>query len=135
MTFDPSSICKDGTDEGSRSVVLRGQRSRLDVVAGEEGGQWCSGDRPTVGLILVQQPRGEDERKARCEDQQFEVLGSDVEVGGQPAGPHSRTKPRGQDEKGVMAGTSSEPSKTNHGEITLDLSAAGRSGGRVETRR
>ena len=28
-----------------------------------------------------------------------------------------------------MAGTSSEPSKTNHGEITLDLSAAGRSGG------
>ena len=86
MTFDPSSICKDGTDEGSRSVVLRGQRSRLDVVAGEEGGQWCSGDRPTVGLILVQQPRGEDERKARCEDQQFEVLGIDVEVGDQPAG-------------------------------------------------
>ena len=95
----------------------------------------CSGDRPTVGLILVQQPRGEDERKARCEDQQFEVLGIDVEVRGQPAGPHSRTKPRGQDEKGAMAGTSSEPSKTNHGEITLDLSAAGRSGGRVETRR
>ena len=86
MTFDPSSICKDGTDEGSRSVVLRGQRSRLDVVAGEEGGQWCSGDRRTVGLILVQQPRGEDERKARCEDQPFKVLGIDVEVGDQPAG-------------------------------------------------
>ena len=45
-------------------MVLRGQRSRLDVVAGEEGGPWCSGDQPTVGLILVQQPRGEDERKA-----------------------------------------------------------------------
>ena len=83
----------------------------------------------TLSLVFV------DERKARCEDQQFEVLGIDVEVGGQPAGPHSRTKPRGQDEKGAMAGTSSEPSKTNHGEITLDLSAAGRSGGRVETRR
>ena len=40
------------------------------------------------------------------------------------AGLHSRTKPRGQDEKGAMAGTIVEPSKTNHGEITLDLSAA-----------
>ena len=40
------------------------------------------------------------------------------------AGLHSRTEPRGQDEKGAMAGTRVEPSKTNHGEITLDLSAA-----------
>ena len=53
-----------------------------------------------------------------------EVLGIDVEVGGQPAGLRSRTKPQGQDEKGAMAGTRVEPSKTNHGEITLDLSAA-----------
>jgi len=53
-----------------------------------------------------------------------EVLGIDVEVGGQPAGLRSRTKPQGQDEKGAMAGTIVEPSKTNHGEITLDLSAA-----------
>ena len=47
-----------------------------------------------------------------------------VEVQGRPAGLHSRTKPRGQDEKGAMAGTRVEPSKTNHGEMTLDLSAA-----------
>ena len=52
------------------------------------------------------------------------MLGIDVEVGGQPAGPHSRTKPRGQVEKGAMAGTIEEPSKANHGVITLDLSAA-----------
>ena len=36
----------------------------------------------------------------------------------------SRTKPQGQDEKEAMAGTDVEPSKTTHGEITLDLSAA-----------
>ena len=52
------------------------------------------------------------------------MLGIDVEVGGQPAGLRSRTKPQGQDEKGAMAGTRVEPSKTNHGEITLDLSVA-----------
>ena len=43
--------------------------------------------------------------------------------------------PLGQDEKGARAGTSVEPSKTNHGEITLDLSAAGRSGGRGKTKK
>ena len=63
------------------------------------------------------------------------MLDIDVEVQGRPAGLHSRTKPRGQDEEEANAGTISEPSKTNHGEITLDLSAAGRSGGRGETRR
>ena len=62
------------------------------------------------------------------------MLGIDVEAGGQPAGLRSRTKPQGQDEKGAMAGTDVEPSKTTHGEITLDLSAA-RPGGRGETRR
>ena len=34
-----------------------------------------------------------------------------------------------------MAGTIVEPIKANHGEIALDLSAGGRSGGRGETRR
>ena len=65
------------------------------------------------------------------------MLDIDVEVQGRPAaaGLPSRTKPRGQDEEGANAGTIAEPSKTNHGEITLDLSAAGRSGGRGETRR
>ena len=53
-----------------------------------------------------------------------DVLGIDVEAGGQPASLRSRTKPQGQDEKGAMAGTDVEPSKTTHGEITLDLSAA-----------
>ena len=52
------------------------------------------------------------------------MLGIDVEVGGQPAALRSRTKPQGKDEKGAMAGTTVEPSKTTHGEITLDLSAA-----------
>ena len=52
------------------------------------------------------------------------MLGSLVEVGGQPAGPRSRTKPPGKDEKGAMAGTTVEPSKTTHGEITWNLSAA-----------
>eukprot|EP00434_Breviolum_minutum_P046515 symbB.v1.2.042125.t1/scaffold9296.1/size5384/1 len=31
---------------------------------------------------------------------------------------------KSKDEKGAMAGTTVEPSKTTHGEITLDLSAA-----------
>ena len=52
------------------------------------------------------------------------MRGIDVEVGGQPAGLRSRTKPQGKDEKGAMAGTTVEPSKTTHGEISLDLSAA-----------
>ena len=58
------------------------------------------------------------------------MFGIVVEVQGRPAGLHSRTKPRGQDEKGAMAGTRVEPSKTNHGEITLDLSAAASPGAR-----
>ena len=37
---------------------------------------------------------------------------------------HSRTKPRGQDEKGAVAGTAVQALKTKHGEIALDLSAA-----------
>ena len=36
----------------------------------------------------------------------------------------STSTPQGKDEKGAMAGTTVEPSKTIHGEITLDLSAA-----------
>ena len=136
MTLDPSTIRKDGTDEGSQGVVIRGHRSRLAGVAGEEGGQGGFGDPLTVGLILVQQPRGEDEKEARCGDHHWlEVLNIDAEVQGRPARLHSCTKPRGQDEEGANAGTIAEPSKTNHGEITLDLSAAGRSGGRGETRR
>ena len=136
MTLDPSTIRKDGTDEGSHGVVIRGHRSRLTRVAGEEGGQGGFGDPLTVALVLVQQLRGEDEKEARCWDHHWlEVLDIDVEVQGRPAGLHSRTKPRGQNEEEANAGTISEPSKTNHGEITLDLSAAGRSGGRGETRR
>ena len=52
--------------------------------------------------------------------------GSDEEEQGRPARQHSRTKPQGQDEKRAIGGTIVAPSKTNHGEITLDLSAAGR---------
>ena len=81
--------------------------------------------RDTGGKIL-----GEEHK-----DHRLEVRGNDVEVQGRPAGQHSRTKPRGQDEKGARAGTIVEPSKTNHGEITLDLSAAGRSGGRGKTKK
>ena len=76
MTFDPSSIRKDGTDEGSHSVVLRG---RLAGVA--EGGPRSLGDPLRVGHILVQQPRGEDEKEARCGEHRLsEVLGVDVEL-------------------------------------------------------
>ena len=75
-----------------------------------------------------------------CEDHQLnEVFGIDVEVRSRPAGLHSRAQPQGQDEKGGMAGTIDEPSKTNHGEITwrdhLGSVRGGRSGGRGETRR
>ena len=62
VTLDPSAICEDGTDEGTQGVVVRGHRSRLAGVAGEEGGQGGPGDPPTVGLTLVQQPRGEDKK-------------------------------------------------------------------------
>ena len=62
------------------------------------------------------------------------MRGTDEEDQGRPARQHSRTKPQGQDEKGAIAGTIVAPSKTNHGEITLDLSAAGGSGGRGKTR-
>ena len=86
----------------------------------EEGGKGGPGDPPTVGHILVQQPRGADEKRARCwDDHWLEVRGNDVEVQGRPAGQHSRTKPRGLDEKGARAGTIVEPSKANHGEINF----------------
>ena len=76
MTLDPSAIREDGTDERTQGVVVRGLRSRL---AG--GGQGGPGDPPTVGLILVQQPRGEDKKKARCWDYHWlEVREIDVEV-------------------------------------------------------
>ena len=39
----------------------------------------------------------------RVDHQLNEVYGIDVEVQGQRVGLHSRTKPRGQDEKGAMA--------------------------------
>ena len=104
-------------------------------VAREEGGQRAPGNPPTVGHVLVQPPRGADEKRARCWDHLgLEMRGSDEEDQGRPARQHSRTKPQGQDEKRAIAGTIVAPSKTNHGEITLDLSAAGRSGGRGKTR-
>ena len=53
----------------------------------EEGGKGGPGDPPTVGHILVQQPRGADEKRARCwDDHRLEVRGNDVEVQGRPAG-------------------------------------------------
>ena len=60
------------------------------------------------------------QKNRACGDYQLnDVLRVDVEVGGQPAGLRSPTKPQGKDEKGAMAGTSVEPSKTTHDEITL----------------
>ena len=52
VTIDPSSICLDGTDKGPQ--VVRGRRPLLS----REEGQFCAGDRPTVGLILVREPLG-----------------------------------------------------------------------------
>ena len=54
-----------------------------------------------------------------------EVVGNDVEMFQvKQQRLHSRTKPRGQDEKGAVAGTADQALKTKHGEIALDLSAA-----------
>ena len=50
------------------------------------------------------------------------MFGVVVGFQGRPAG--QILEPRGQDEKGAMAGTRVGATKTNHGEITLDLSAA-----------
>ena len=101
MTLDPSAIREDGTDEGAQGVVVKGLRSQLELQGRRE-------------------PRGADEKRARCWDYHgFDVRDGDVEDQGRPARQHSRTKPRGQDEKRARAGTIA-PSKTNHGEITLD---------------
>ena len=64
------------------------------------------GDQTTAGHIPVLQLQGENGKRARCWDHDWlEVLDIDVEVQSRPAGLHSRTKPRGQDEKGARAGT------------------------------
>ena len=60
-------------------------------------------DRLTVGRNLVREPRGgrtrgrPSVRIIRLNDK----LGVDVDVGDQPAGQPSRTKPQGQNEKGA----------------------------------
>ena len=52
----------------------------------KEGDQGGTGDRPTVGFVLVHQPRGENEKKARGWDHlSIEVLVVDVGLQGQPA--------------------------------------------------
>ena len=124
-----------GRTRGHREWLLKAFAPNVSCRGGGRPRR-CRRSTNGVGHILVQQPRGADEKRARCWDYQWlEVRDTDVEVQGRPAGQHSRTKPRGQDEKGARAGTIAEPSKTNHGEITLDLSAAGRSGGRAKTRK
>ena len=61
---------------------LRGKKQRKHKV-GYQGG---TGDRPTAGLVLVHQPRGENEKKARGWDHlPSEVLVVDVGLQGQPA--------------------------------------------------
>ena len=65
-----------------------------------------TGDRPTVGFVLVHQPRGENEKKARGWDHlSIEVLVVDVGLQVNQQRLRSRTKPRGQDEKEARAGT------------------------------
>ena len=60
-----------------------------------------------------------------------EVVGIDVEIRGRPAGLHSRTKPRGQDEKEAMTRTrdtiQDKPWRDHFGSVR-----GGRSGGRGE---
>ena len=102
LRIDPPANCKDGKGEGSQIVERRNPWS--DLAAWKEN-HCCVGDRQTVGRNLVCEPQGQDERTARCYHQLDDELGVDVDVGGQPAGQLSRTKPQGKDEMGAMAGT------------------------------
>ena len=72
-----------------------------------KGGRPWTGDRPTVGYVLVRQPGGEHEKRARGWDHWREVLDRDVVLHqGQPArGFVLVLKPRGQNEKEAWAGT------------------------------
>ena len=84
-----------------------GQPSIRSGVITMEGDPDGTGDRPTVGLALVHQPRGEEEKKTKCWDHQFsEVLDIDVELEGQPAKGFALViELQGEDEKEARAGT------------------------------
>ena len=101
---------------GHKLYSADGQPSRRSNVNTKEGDQGGAGDRPTVGLVLVHQPRGENEKKARCWDHRSsEVLDVDVELQGQPAGGFALVRQlRGEDEKEARAGTNAAAKDTNH---------------------
>ena len=62
------------------------------------------------------------------------MFGVVVGVQGRPAGQHSRTEPRGQDEKGAMAGIRMEPRRQTWRDHFGSV-RGGRPGGRGKTRR
>ena len=116
VTSEPSTICKDGTDEGSQIVECRWPTFQTKQRKHKEGDQGGTGDRPTVGLVLVHQPRGENEKKARGWDHHSsEALVIDVGLQGQPARGFALVhQPRGEDEKEARAGTNAAAKDTNH---------------------
>ena len=101
VSLDPFASREDGTDEGKRGVVAKGLRSRRELHWRREAKEIHQRQ-----AIFSYNSREARTRKGRCwDDHRLKVRGNDVEVQGRPAGQHSRTKPRGQDEKGARAGT------------------------------
>ena len=106
---------------------LRGKKQRKHKV-GDQGG---TGDRLSVGLVLVHQPRGENEKKTRGGDNlSSEVLVVDVGLQGQPAEASFPLSREARTRRKPGLGPLRQPWRAKHGVITLDLSTAGRSGGR-----
>ena len=70
----------------ANSVAKRKEGPSLVVRSNGRPHSRSAGDRPTVGFVLVHQPRGENEKKARGWDHlSIEVLVVDVGLQGQPA--------------------------------------------------
>ena len=67
LTTEPSTICKDGTAEWSQSLGRRWPflQTKQMKRKGERPG---TGDRLTVGHVLVRQPQGKNEKMARSWD-------------------------------------------------------------------
>ena len=125
MTTEPSTICKDGTAEGSQMRIMASTPGEATKM---KRGRPGTGDRPTVGHALVRQPRGEDEKIARSWDHHScEVLDNEIVMFGPPARDFTLVLGRkaGTRRKPGL-GPLHQPWKTKHGTITLDLSTAGR---------
>ena len=108
LTSEPSAI-RDGTAEGRRVWVVMATPS--NEVALWRGGRPAAGDRPTVGHVLVRQPRGENEKIARGWDHRgcwllWSARQWCSDAPGQPARGFTLVlKSQGQDKEEARAGT------------------------------